>query len=750
MRRRDFLYAVPAFAAAQTPRPAYPRLYYSRATIHRLRTHPSRDWESLLAGAKRLLDSKLFPEDVAQKGGGQHANYGAPGNQIADMGMVLGLAFHVTSEKPYADKLREALLHYASYRRWSGQGLDERVPAWHSELNTARFCYGYATGYDALHDYLSPADRTTIREGLIRLGILPTLDDWLLPEHRIHALDSMGHNWWSVCVSMAGVAALAISADEPRAAEWLDRISRGLALWFSYNGEPLQNKPANFDPGGAFYEGPGYTNYGVGEYLKFRLAYANVFPTRKQPDFAPLHKLTGYFLHTLYPTTGGFYTVNFGDSSLHLRAGSTVRLLLETGYAHPLAGWYLQRTGADNRRGLDPLDLVMRQPVPPPAPPEGHPTSILYPRIGWATLRDSWKDDATLLAVKSGFTWNHTHADAGSFVLFHRGAPLITDSGACGYENPAYGSYYVQSRAHNVVLFEGKGQPREDIRRGVKTPGSVHDLIDGVDLKYVYADATGPMSPYFTRNFRHWLWIGGAILVFDDIRALEDGRIDWLLHYDGKAEREGNTVTLTNNAARATVRFLHPTGLAAQEEMGMPDHEPNRKVPYLVFSAPTEQKERKFVVAITPQSAAAQPAIEPLAAKNALGLRLRHGNATTDVYLNLQADGRRMHENSNNTIEGWDTDAYLIALTHEGEKLTRAFVSMGSYLRKGSELHLDSLSKVTAVWNEGEIHIQGQKAIDVAIRAQSKPKLLRVNGRQTEFNWREGTKQAQFAVVSTE
>ena len=29
-------------------------------------------------------------------------------------------------------------------------------------------------------------------------------------------------------------------------------------------------------------------------------------------------------------------------------------------------------------------------------------------------------DDATLVAIKSGFTWNHAHADAGSFVLFHK------------------------------------------------------------------------------------------------------------------------------------------------------------------------------------------------------------------------------------------------------------------------------------------------------------------------------------------
>jgi hypothetical protein len=739
MRRRDFLYAIPALGLAQ-PRAVYPRLYYTHAAAGQLKGR--REFETLMARAKRLLGAQLFTEDIAQRGGGQHANYGAPGNQIADMGMVLGLAWHATGDKAYAEKLREALLRYSAYSRWSGQGLDGRVPPWHSELNTARFCYGYATGYDALHDYLSEADRSAIRAGLIRLGILPTLDDWVLPEKRIHALDSMGHNWWSVCVSMAGLAALSMVNDEPRAGDWVDRVSRGLALWFSYHGEVLQNKPVNFDPGGAFYEGPGYTNYGVGEYLKYRLAYANVYPGRKQPDFGPLQHLTDFFLQTMYPTSGGFYTVNIGDSSLHLHASTTVRLAEENGFTNPIAGWYVARTSAD-ARATDPLEWLARKPLPAATPPPAsYPTSNLYSGMGWAMLRDSWKDDATLLAVKSGFTWNHTHADAGSFLLFHRGLPLLTDSGACGYDNPAYGSYYVQSRAHNVVLFEGKGQPREDIRRGVKTPGQVHDLIDGLDLKYVYADATGPMSPYFTRNYRHWLWVGGVILVFDDIRSLEDGRIDWLLHYDGKATREGNTVSIANGAALAKVQFLYPAELAVKEEMGMPDHEPDRKVPYLVFSAPTESKERKFVVAIVPEGSAAPPVLESLTAKDALGVRVRHGGSVTDVYLNLQADGRRMHENSNNVIGGWETDAYLMAITREGAAVTRMFVSSGSYLRKDGRVMLDSLSKLTAVWKAGEVtelYVKGQDRMEISVGAVSKPRQVLMNGRETQFSWSEKT-----------
>ena len=50
--------------------------------------------------------------------------------------------------------------------------------------------------------------------------------------------------------------------------------------------------------------------------------------------------------------------------------------------------------------------------------PGAVPTMMVYPDIGWAMMRSSWEKDATLLAVKSGFAWNHAHADAGSFLLF--------------------------------------------------------------------------------------------------------------------------------------------------------------------------------------------------------------------------------------------------------------------------------------------------------------------------------------------
>jgi hypothetical protein len=774
MKRRSFL-LTPALAAAGAQYKSgaawvasRPRLYFDAKAVDRIRRGATAGgdlqdrWTAVLDSARRLLETELVPEEIAERGGGQHANYGAPGGQISNMGLTLGLAWHITGEKQFAEKLRQTMLAYAGYKRWYGQGLDDRVPPWHSELNTARFCFGFAAGYDALHGYLSAADRAQIGGAIVRLGILSTLDDWILPERRIHALDSMGHNWWSVCVAMAGVAALAMLGDDERAPEWLDRIQHGFERWFDYRGNVLQNKAANFDRHGAFYESLGYTNYALSEYLRYRLAYANVFPGAVLPRFPALEKTTEFFVQTLYPASSSFWTPSIGDGSIHQSGAQTVRLLVELGFDHPAAGWYLAKTRAAGRG--DALELLFRKPASIAAIPESMATSAWYPDIGWAALRNSWHDDATFLAVKCGMTWNHAHADAGSFVLYHGGAPLIVDSGTCGYDNPAYNGYYAQSRAHNVILFNGKGEPEEDHLRGAKFPGRLPASLDGLGVKYVYADSTGPTARYFCRNYRHWLWINDTILIFDDVLAHEAGRLDWLLHYEGSAETSENRVTIVNGDATADMHFLYPARLAMREEEGLADHQPNRKLKYLALACETGFRDQKFVTAIVPHPrdrTSQTPRIELLPwpessagdqeirgapsgrrsispGPDQIGVRIWQGSEVTDVYLNVNADGRRMHVNTNNILGGWDTDAYLLAVTRPAsssnetpENATRYFVACGSYLRQAGRVVLSSLAKVDAAVRPAgttEVAVRAQQAVDLEIMVAGATGAVTVNG----------------------
>ncbi len=742
-----------------------PRLFFAKEKTESLRWKVKdedavRDaWLELQKRADRMLSEQLVSREYADGGSGQHGNYGRPSGQIAGMAGTLGLAYRMTGEKKYAEKLRQAMLHYGTLRRWAGDA--KRELPWNSELNTARFCFGYAVGYDSIHDYLSEKDRRTIVADMTRLGILPTLNDWVLGEKRIHALDSMGHNWWSVCVAMAGLASISVLGDEPRAEAWVQQVSDGLSEWFYYAGNVLQNKSTNFDRKGAFYESVNYADYALREYLLFRLAYSNVFGTA--PEIGLLENAGDFFVHTAYPTSASMLSVNFGDSSLRSTGWRTLYLLLANGFDSPQYRWRLARTSL----GLnDPIGLVYYKSDFKKLRAPDMPTSVIYPDIGWAIMRSSWADDATMLAVKSGFAWNHAHPDSGSFILFHAGKPLIIDSGNCSYSRREYSSYYRQSRAHNVILFNGRAQNPEDAGggdRGVKTPGKVHRLLDGAGLKYVYADATGPTSRFFSRNYRHFLWIADVILIFDDVRTFEAGKLEWLLHYGGRADRKDADIILSNgNGAKAIVRPLFPENPTVAEKKGLKDHDPDTEVTYLALSAKEDTREAKFVTAVLPLPQSGEhslPKLERLEGGNMLGVRINDGRAITEVYLNLQADGRRMHRNSNNIIDGWDTDAYLLALTRPADSdaadigsVNRYFVACGSYLRRSGAVVLDSLSKVYAVFTAGkpemEVQLQGQPLVRATMRAAEKPSKVILNGKSVPAPYNETKKSVTVLLDS--
>ena len=716
-----------AGAAAVLPT-AHPRLFYNAASLKHLRQILATDVAadaSLKKRGEELLAADLIAEAVAMRGEGQHANYGKPGNQMSEMGLTLGLLYQLTGDKRYADKLRQAMLYYSNYVRWTGQSFEHRSPPWYSELDTAKFSFGFATGYDALHSILSDVDRKTISDAMIRLSVLPVLNDWVLPGTRIHSFDSMGHNWWGVCVAGAGLCALALLGDVPQAQKWIVAMDAGFEQWFNYRGNVPQNRVATFERSGPSYEGVNYTKYGVTEYLHYRLAWQNTYPGLKPAQMEPLNHVARFFLHTLYPTSAGFYAVNFNDSSLETDATETMLLLSACGLGTPEASLYLERVHSHPAGAL----VSLLRPYARPTALLNAPNSCIYPEMGWGIMRSSWENDATLLAAKSGYTWNHAHADAGSFILFKQGVPLIIDSGTCAYGRKEYPDYYCQSRAHNVILFDGSGQPKDDIHLGCKFPGHLHGLIDGLGLKYVYADATVPMARWFSRNYRHWLWSGDVILIIDDVCAHTPGQMDWLLHYKGKCKTDSDGgVRLKNGPAEAVVKMLYPPA-TLHEDTGLADHDPDKQTPYLVFSPGAPMLSSRFITAIC-LNPDAVPKFEVFQEQDYLGVRMQTPGAVEELYLDLRAV--RSPQTFDIHIGDWVTDAYLLHFKRaisNGQPVERFFVGDGSYLRYKGRSMIESLTKLTACWAPGEaLEIFSDNAsASVQIASEGAPKSVKWN-----------------------
>lgn len=637
----------------------------------------------------------------------------------------LALVYRVTGHSKYAEKVKQRLLDMAdapSDQVYQNE-TSRKDPPWISSLPTAGQNYQMAVAYDAIYDALSAEERKEIAQIIRRVGIEPTLHDWLDEKTRFHTINSMGHNYWIACSGMMGIAAMAVSSEIPEAEQWVSMAEQAADEWINFQGDRFQNKMPNFEHG-LYYESVNYANFGLQEFLLFRLAQMQYRGERSSTD-PDLSLIGDYFVNVCYPSaTPGLRSLWFGDSGTYTNGEAPCKLVWALGYHNPNILWYLSRIedgqAKESMPASSPLGLLYSPSLDEAPSSPNLPESTLYERAGWGMMRSSWEDDATFLAVKCGHTWNHSHADASSFILYHNGEILLKDAGNCWYPNPEYRDYFFQSEAHNVVLFDGKAQPREQQYMGTMQDGTLSNLVSDGSFKYILADATGPTSRYFFKNFRNYLWMDDVILIMDDVRSWDYGTFSYLLHPEGVVRKRGVDIEITHGNAAVTVRPLWPEYLTESDfEHDYPDNLKLRRVQaplasdlkqteeYLSVTSPSRSNQMKFITAIIlkdgPEDGHA-PVVMQIGGDEALGVRIRQEDKTTDVWLNTRADGHIMHRNSCNTLGPWDTDAYILAYSYAGKvspvkasDVSEWFIAYGSYIRSADEVVFSSFEKQTRV-----------------------------------------------------
>ena len=732
-------------AGAQTLQRPHPYLLYTDSDIQKYR-------ERLAASP---IDKTAY-EDLLRDAEKTHQP------QTQEAMQAACLAFRMTGRDEFGADIKAGLQKLDQRADFSDTELMKRDPPWHSGLGTGSTVQVFAIGFDCIHAQLSPTERQHFADALVTKGLHPILDDWLLAPARIHSLDTMGHNWWSAVVFNAGIGAMAILQERPDVLPWLQQISDASREWYSYAGSELETKPANFDRNGGFYESVNYADFAVAEYLRFVFCWKNAFASPQLPQPPFLTTVGNFFIQASYSMDDHVLPVLFGDGSSHSSGYTTINLLWALGERSNANLWYLHQFDAVPPGDAKPRSTAFALVYGPSADERSHapaapglPLSALYPDMGWAMLRSSWAKSGTLFAIKSGMTFNHAHADAGSFMLYHRGDALLIESGGTpSYSLPEYDSYYRQSRAHNVVLFDGEAEFHDDTYYGSQFPGTITHLIDAGNLKYIMADATGPTVWKFRRNFRHVLWIGDVILIVDDLKSYQSGQFQWLLHVGEKAAVKDADMHVTGPHGEVLVRPLFPTdlppGLPADfpermrivDQSGFKDHDVKHPDTYYSFEPAGKTDQTTFVVAlILRDPAMPEPAVERVQYQNMEGVRIAQSGTVTEVYINTLAEGRIRHRNAIVDANGWDTDAYLTALTFpqaadrsKAENISGLFVADGSFLRRNGVVVYDSLSKVfmNATYSPGklDVSLQGQPDIHLSLLPGRGKEEVTVNGKR--------------------
>ncbi len=604
---------------------------------------------------------------------------------------ALAFAYYYNGGEDYLARAQKQMTAALDDPRWESDDYPR------TDLRTASLCEQMAVCYSLFADKISAEDRRRIALTTWERGIAPLIREWVAPGHKIHALDTMGHNWWPVCVASGAFAGIVMQDDLvgygiAEAPAYVQMAVDGLAAWFAYAGNPMNTKPASFDRG-AFYEGVTYTDYLLHEYLQFAIAYRAITGQHPFDDTPYLTDCADFLVHTSYASTKGEhdYYLAFGDADGYGFLYAPL-LLLRYGIDHPGLRWLVQNCSNQSSEALlrlNTYEAVYDKPAHPPIQ-----TSVCYDRVGWAIFRDSWDKDSTMLAVKCGDTWNHAHADAGHFVLYRNGIPEIFDTGSpVSYSNPRYIPYYTDSIAHNTVLFEGRGQDfRDNYKNHAHNVGKLYNYVDAPGFRYIVADATGPMSRYFRKHHRHFVWVDGAIVIYDDIECYDCGRVSYVLH------AEENTCH----------RMLTPCTTEIHE--GWLDLYRGRDEiakPYKRYTVNTDPEGHAKFISVLLLDESITPVLEEIennachmaSEETKTSYRLTLGE--TVLYINTRTDGKVMHRNCDNVMDGIYTDAEIMVCKNG---MPYAVVN-ASVVREGREGRwaLDVWARITDTLPENEL-----------------------------------------------
>lgn len=483
----------------------------------------ARVWASILARAEEYCtpDSARFasPEKLdAMPGGNVRIVVLAHtfGRRLTDWMETIGFAYQMTGEERFAEHGVE-LLEAASVR------LPVSDPKIAKGFAGARgdIMRGLAIGQDWLGKAMTPEQRQQWAEtsaAYVRNILAEANKDrtWWVPYH----------NFVGVAVGAAGCLALQLREFYPEEASgWVAECTELVRRWLD----------EGFDDQGAYFEGTGYSVYGLTDAVLFAEALRrdggeNLFAhphLLRAPHFYAMSLLPGE--RVLDARNDAGYGGLSNPLVLHLAE------LQESG----LAKWLWERCGG----GESPLRIVWDNDVPAADPVScGEPLAEHFEGRGLCVFRTGWDKADVMFSIEAGpyYRVTHNQADKGHFTLYGLGARWAIDSGYGNNQDP---EGRAQTLAHNCVLIDGKGQALSGA--GLGTNGTIAAYENNLSYGYALADCTeaynrnsrGTPGAVVERAWRHALFIrpsAGApayAVILDDMRKDDaEHEFTWLLH----------------------------------------------------------------------------------------------------------------------------------------------------------------------------------------------------------------------------
>lgn len=514
---------------------SHPRLILGEERLKAIQSQitPGSDFEQVLKFMRKKADSLLTTPPCSYEL--VDSSILEVSRTIQERLILLSFLANQDGDKRYADRALKELESASRFPDWNPRKF----------LDVAEMATAFAFGYDWLYAFASEPQRTSIRQAIVAKAFVPAQAEFQKPNWWVNS----NSNWNPVCNGGLALAALALGRDEPTAVNVLHRSLRSLQV-----SGALQA----YSPDGAYSEGIGYWSYSS----RFLAMLFGSLQTALGEDFG-MSRETGLPESGMFPIycegpSGRMF--NYGDSKdAKLYPFWMSGFALQ--YQQPLYGWFAQK-----HTGLHVFDLLWYEKYPEKLGPASLPLAKRFRGPELAIFRSAWTDtNATFLAFKAGNPESeHSHLDAGSFVLDALGKRWAVDLGSDRYSLPGYFmdyfdsatrfTYYrIRAEGNNTLTINpGKG-PDQSL-----TPTSSLIAFDPGRNQAV-GDLTSAYSGQAVKVMRGVsLQSAGRVLIQDEFELRAPGEVWWRMHTEAtiSVAQGGRSAVLTQGSKRLWVALL--------------------------------------------------------------------------------------------------------------------------------------------------------------------------------------------------
>lgn len=543
-----------------------PRLLISSDALPGLRSRleDSRDAAFLLKRAERYLGFRL-PEASSAEPSRKGANARqaksfarwaskAFAGRLRDAVATLAPAYLITGDTRYG---REAIRIALSVAGMDPDGVTSpRV----SDFADGSCMRAMALAYDSAFDLLSAGERARLEDAMAARARRFFAGNVNNLEARVFN----AHVWQHILAEFAEIAITTIGA-VPDAELWASYVYE---LWNA-------RVPLLGGADGGWANGINY----FGTNIETLLVLPTLFGRQTGADFYRHPWYRNVIHYQLYSWPPGSASDSFGDGA-EREARPSVKYgyfaeTLSRRFDDPHGAWYAKKVLEPGQGRLSlPLRLEWhrlcqpdREPVHP-EPPTSLPQARAFRDIGVVSMHTALGEvsrDLMIAFRSSPFgAFNHMHACQNSFNVLYGGERVLSNSGYyIAYGDEHFRGWYKDTRGHNSVLIDGKGQAF-----GSKGYGCVLRFLHGDQISYCMGDASSAYPGTGLKTFRrHVVFLRPTtIVVYDELAADHPARWSWLLHSKARMAVEGTRPRLTarTKTARAQVDAFGSAPLTAK------------------------------------------------------------------------------------------------------------------------------------------------------------------------------------------